>query len=159
MLEEKLGRARELCDSPNTTRDKHVLNRIWSVTERKQENDRGREAPGRMVPIVQPPAARMFMPRAVILNDSLAATKMTSGGNRSMKPMWGWQRGPNIFCRSQVFCVACPSWACVPPWIELTQWSLHILDSFCSYDLKKKKNHYGQEQLRGYLGIYTSGPL
>lgn len=72
MLEEKLGRARELYDSPNTTRGEHALNRTWSDTERKQENDGGSEDPGRMVPNVQPPAARLFMPRAVVLNDSLA---------------------------------------------------------------------------------------
>jgi hypothetical protein len=39
MLEEKLGRLGELCDNPNTTRNKHAPKRAWSDIETELEND------------------------------------------------------------------------------------------------------------------------
>lgn len=81
MLEEKLGRPRELCDSPNTTRDKHAM----SDMEIEQENDgvsgapgcmvprmhgpQDAQSPGCMIPGIQLPAAYLFPSRAVVLND------------------------------------------------------------------------------------------
>lgn len=63
MLEGKLGRLMELCGNPNSTRNKHAPNRVWSDIETELEMTETRKPQGGLVPSL------LVTSRAVVLND------------------------------------------------------------------------------------------